>query len=60
MSHLSQQILQTVEELPTEDQRQVLDFVKFIWTKRQQSQVAETETIPLSPLAQTTGRELSF
>jgi hypothetical protein len=60
MSHLSQQILQTVEELPTEDQRQVLDFVKFIWTKRQQSQLAETKVIPRSLLLQETGHELSF
>ena len=60
MSHLSQQILQTVEELPTADQRQVLDFVKFIWTKRQQSRVTETEISPRSPLEQATGHEISF
>jgi len=37
MSHLSEQILQTVEALSAEDQRQVLDFVEFLWTKRQKA-----------------------
>ena len=44
MSHLSEQILQTVEALPTEDQQQVLDFVEFLWAKRQQARIAEAET----------------
>ncbi len=35
MSPLSQQILQTVEVLPEEDQQQILDFVEFLKTKRQ-------------------------
>jgi Protein of unknown function (DUF2281) len=34
MSPLSQQILQTLEALPTNDQQQVLDFVEFLQTKR--------------------------
>jgi hypothetical protein len=44
MSHLSEQILQTVEALPAQDQRQVLDFVEFIWSKRQQARATEPET----------------
>lgn len=48
MSHLSEQILQTVEVLPVEDQRQVLDFVQFILAKRQQAQTTESETEPKS------------
>ena len=44
MSHLSEQILETVEALPTEDQRQVLDFVEFLWAKRQQARTTESET----------------
>jgi hypothetical protein len=44
MSHLSEQILQTVEALPTQDQRQVLDFVEFLWAKRQQARTTESET----------------
>jgi hypothetical protein len=44
MSHLSERILQTVEALPTEDQRQVLDFVEFIRAKRQQARTTEPET----------------
>jgi hypothetical protein len=43
MSPLSSQILQTVEALPTEDQRQVLDFVEVLWAKRQQIAPAEPE-----------------
>jgi hypothetical protein len=37
MSSLSKQILQTIEVLPTEDQRQVLSFVEFLWKKRQEA-----------------------
>jgi hypothetical protein len=48
MSHLSEQILQTVEALPTQDQRQVLDFVEFLWAKRQQARTTESETAPRS------------
>jgi len=48
MSHLSEQILQTVEALPTQDQRQVLDFVEFLWAKRQQAKTTESETAPRS------------
>jgi hypothetical protein len=44
MSHLSEKILQTVEALPTQDQRQVLDFVEFLWAKRQQARTTESET----------------
>jgi hypothetical protein len=44
MSHLSEQILQTVEALPTEDQRQILDFVEFIWAKRQRTRATQPET----------------
>lgn len=45
MSHLSEQILQTVEALPTEDQWQVLNFVEFLWAKRQQARTMEAETV---------------
>jgi len=48
MSYLSEQILQTVEALPIEDQQQVLDFVEFIWTKRQKASTTEPETTPRS------------
>jgi hypothetical protein len=44
MSHLSEQILQTVEALPAEDRQLVLDFVEFIWAKRQQAKATEPET----------------
>jgi hypothetical protein len=57
MSYLSEQIIQTIEELPTEDQREVLDFAEFIWAKRQQSQAIKSETNPASPLGQA---QLSF
>ncbi|TFI51585.1 DUF2281 domain-containing protein [Mastigocladus laminosus UU774] len=43
MSHLSEQILQTVEALSVEDQQQVLDFVEFLRTKRQKSRTVEPE-----------------
>jgi replication-associated recombination protein RarA len=48
MSHLSEQILQTVEALSAEDQRQVLDFVEFLWTKRQKARTTELETVSRS------------
>jgi Protein of unknown function (DUF2281) len=48
MSHLSEQILQTVEVLPAEDQQQVLDFVEFIWAKRRQARTMEPEQTPRS------------
>ena len=48
MSYLSEQILQTVEALPIEDQQQVLDFVEFIWAKRQKASTTELETTPRS------------
>jgi hypothetical protein len=46
MSYLSEQILQTVEALPIEDQQQVLDFVEFLWVKRRQASITEPETAP--------------
>ncbi len=45
MSDLSEQILQTVEALPAEDQWQVLNFVEFLWAKRQQARTMEAETV---------------
>ena len=48
MSHLSEQILQTVEALPTEDQQQVLDFVEFIRAKRQKASTTEPKTVTRS------------
>jgi hypothetical protein len=48
MSYLSEQILQKVEALPIEDQQKVLDFVEFIWTKRQKASTTELETTPHS------------
>ena len=48
MSHLAEQILQTVEALPAEDQQQVLNFVEFLQAKRQQARIAEHETAPRS------------
>jgi hypothetical protein len=44
MSHLSQQILQTVEALPASDQQQVLDFVEFLQTKRRATAIVESES----------------
>jgi hypothetical protein len=44
MSSLSKQILQTIEVLPTEDQRQVLSFVEFLWKKRQEAIAMPLET----------------
>ena len=43
MSYLSEEILQAVEALPAEDRRQVLSFVKFLWSKRQ-TRTTEPET----------------
>lgn len=43
MSHLCEQILQTVEALSVEDQQQVLDFVEFLRAKRQKSRTIEPE-----------------
>jgi hypothetical protein len=44
MSDVAEQILQTVEALPVEDQQQVLDFVEFLWAKRQRARTTEPET----------------
>ncbi len=52
MSHLSEQILQTIEELPTADQLEVLDFAEFIWAKRQQSKATEFDNNPAAPPGQ--------
>jgi hypothetical protein len=48
MSHLYEQILQTVEALSAEDQQQVLDFVEFLWAKRQKPRTMESEMTPQS------------
>ncbi len=48
MSHLSEQILQTVEALSAEDQQQVLDFVEFLQAKRQQLRATQSENAPKS------------
>jgi len=48
MSYLSEQILQTVEALSIEDQRQILDFVEFLQAKRQQTRMADADTVPQS------------
>lgn len=48
MSLLSEQIFQTVEVLPPEDQQQVLSFVEFLWAKRQEARVEVLETTPQS------------
>ena len=48
MSYLSEQIVQTVEALPIEDQQQVLAFVEFIWTKLEKASTTELETTPRS------------
>lgn len=48
MSPLSTQILQMVEALPAEDQRQVLEFVEGVWAKRQQARTMEPESTPRS------------
>jgi hypothetical protein len=43
MSHLSEQILQTIEALPAEDQQQVLSFAEFLWTKRRKITTPQPE-----------------
>ena len=43
MPPLSQQILQSVEVLPEEDQKQILDFVEFLRAKRERSVRIETD-----------------
>jgi len=48
MSYLAEQILQSLEALPTESQLQVLDFVEFLRAKRQQAQTMEIEIAPRS------------
>lgn len=48
MSLLSEQIFQTVEVLPTEDQQQVLSFVEFLWTKRQETRTMALKNAPQS------------
>jgi len=45
MSHLSEQILQTVAFIG--GRRQVLDFVEFLWTKRQKARTTELETVSI-------------
>jgi hypothetical protein len=55
MSLLSEQIFQTVEVLPTEDQQQILSFVEFLWTRRQEAQTKSlvTNTQSFFDVAQT-------
>lgn len=48
MPHSSEQILQTLAALPTEDLQQVLDFVELISKKRQQGKITEAESAPRS------------
>ncbi|WP_103668194.1 DUF2281 domain-containing protein [Pseudanabaena sp. BC1403] len=48
MSLLAEQIFQTVEVLPTEDQQQVLSFVEFLWTKRREARAAALKNAPQS------------
>lgn len=48
MSQSSEQILQTLTALPTEDLQQVLDFVEFLQKKRQQETMTESEAVPRS------------
>lgn len=48
MSLLSEQIFETLEILPTEDQQQVLSFVEFLWTKRRASIASPLRTAPQS------------
>lgn len=43
MSHLCEQILQTVEALSAEEQQQVLDFVEFLRAKRHKPRTMESE-----------------
>jgi hypothetical protein len=52
MPLLSQQILQTLEILPDEDQQQVLSFAEFLWAKRQQvKQQSKVDTLKTTPLS---------
>jgi hypothetical protein len=48
MSTLSKQILQTLEVLSEDDQRQILDFVEFLQAKRQKVASLQPEAIPQS------------
>lgn len=48
MSLLSEQILQTLDVLTTEDQEQVLSFVEFLLTKRQVSKTTSVQNSPKS------------
>lgn len=48
MPPLSQQILKGVEVLPEADQRQILDFVEFLKSKRQQPVVRPLGEAPKS------------
>lgn len=48
MSHLSEQILQTVEALSAQEQQQVLDFVEFLWAKRDKARTTDPETVKRS------------
>jgi hypothetical protein len=48
MPYSSEQILQTLEALPTEDLQQILDFVELISKKRQQVKITELEAAPRS------------
>lgn len=48
MPPLSQQILRGVEVLPEADQRQILDFVEFLKSKRQQPVVRPSGGEPKS------------
>ncbi|WP_038019504.1 hypothetical protein [Synechococcus sp. PCC 7335] len=46
MSPLAQQVVEEIEALPEVDQKQILDFVKFLKAKRQQ---AETQSYSEEP-----------
>ncbi len=48
MSPISEQILQTVETLPEEDQKQILDFVEFLEAKRRKTSSTKTKAARLS------------
>lgn len=48
MPHSSEQILRTLETLPTEDIQQILDFVELVSKKRQQVKISEPEVAPRS------------
>lgn len=53
MSHLPEQILQTIEALPTEDQQQVLDWARSILAKRQSTEKTEAKPQSFFEVAQT-------